>query len=207
MRWLWLALLLAGCADPDVSLLRGPATRSISVVQRSWHTQLCVAAPAAATDPLAPIAAGFPGARFLCFGFGERQWLVLSRHDPAEAISALFPSRAAVLMTVLRAPPVVAYGAEDAVTLDVPQASEAALRRFLRDGIVTDAAGRPERLRDGPYPGSVFFAATGTYDLFNTCNSWTADGLRHAGFPIEGPAVFAGPVMHQVRQIAATGRR
>ena len=197
-----LAWALAACATTTAPLPPGPATASIGVVERGWHTDLCVAAPARPGDPLAPFAAGFAGAHVLCFGFGERQYLL--GHDPGvlEMLSALLPSRSALLMTALRAPPEAAFGAGNVVTLRVPAASEAAVRRFIRESVRTDAAGQPMRLRDGPYPGSVYFAGTGTYDAVRTCNTWTADGLRRAGLPVAGPVVFAGQVMSQVRRIA-----
>ena len=198
-----LPLVLAGCATADTALLAGPATQQFSVVDRGWHTEICVAAATDAADPLAPFAAGFPGATELCFGFGERQWLVTHERGVAEMLSALLPSRAALLLTALRAPPVEAFGAADTVTLHVPPASAAALRRFIRRSTRFDAAGRPVRLAAGPYPGSVFFAATGTYDALSTCNTWSAAALRHAGVPVGGPVVFAGQVMAQVRRIAA----
>lgn len=204
-RWLpalALAFVLAGCAGVTAPLPPGPATRGIGIVERGWHTDLCVAAPTRPDDPLAPFAAGFAGARVLCFGFGERQYLLGGDHGVLEMLSALLPSRSALLMTVLSAPPEAAFGAADVVTLRVPAASEAAVRRFIRESVRSDAAGRPLRLQAGPYPGSVYFAGTGTYDAARTCNTWTADGLRRAGLPIGGPVVFAGQVMSQVRRIA-----
>ena len=51
------------------------------------------------------LASGFDGARFLCFGFGERQFVMAREHGVLATLSALLPSRAALLMTVLNAPP------------------------------------------------------------------------------------------------------
>ena len=145
--------------------------------------------------------------RVLCFGFGERQYLVSQDHGLLTELSALLPSRAALLMTALRAPPQAAFGAENVVVLHVSPAAEAALRRFIGRSLKRDAAGAPIRLRDGPYPGSVFWAAAGTYDAFSTCNTWTADGLRAAGVTLGGPIVFAGQVMSQAREAAAERQR
>ncbi|HET8996284.1 MAG TPA: DUF2459 domain-containing protein [Acetobacteraceae bacterium] len=198
-----LTFALAGCAAVIAPFPSGPATHAIGIAERSWHTDLCVAAPTRPDDPLAPFAVGFVGARFLCFGFGERQYLLGGDHGVLEMLSALLPSQSALLMTVLSAPPDAAFGAENVVTLRVPAASEAAVRGFIRDSVRLDADGRPVRLQGGPYPGSVFFAGTGTYDAVRTCNTWTADGLAAAGLSVGGPVLFAGQVMSQVRQIAA----
>ncbi len=154
-------------------------------------------------DPLATLAEGFAGAQVLCFGFGERQFFMTPDPGLLTHLSALLPSRSALLMTALRAPADAAFGAGNVVVLHVTPPAEAALRRFLWRSLELDAAGAPVRLADGPYPGSVFWAAVDTYDAFFTCNTWTADGLRAAGLPVGGPVVFAGQVMSQVRQIAA----
>ena len=197
-----LLALTVGCAIvPPAS--PGPPGAPVVVAERGWHTDLCVPAPATADDALAPLAAGFAGARFLCFGFGERQYLLSGHHGWLEKLSALLPSRAVVLMTALAAPPDAAFGAGNVVSLKLSRTGAASLRDFLRRAVLSDAAGRPLRLRDGPYPGSVFFAAAGTYDAIDTCNTWTAAGLRAAGLPVGGPVVFAGQVMSAARRIAA----
>lgn len=200
---LLLLLTLAGCATVPSALPTGPTPAQIAVAERAWHTDLCVTADQEAGDPLAALAADFPGARFLCFGFGERQYLLTAEPGFLEALSALLPSRAAVLMTALSAPPAAAFGPDKVIDLRVTEAGERALRAYLWRSLQIDATGKPAWLRDGFYPGSVFYAASRTYDIFNTCNTWTADGLRAAGFPVRGPVIFAGPLMSQLRQIAA----
>jgi len=69
------------------------------------------------------------------------------------------------------------------------------------------ARGRAVRLADGPYPGSVFLASTETYDLFNTCNTWTAAVLNDAGLPIDPRVLLADQVMQQVDRIATLQAR
>jgi hypothetical protein len=45
----------------------------------------------------------------------------------------------------------------------------------------------------------VFYAATGTYDLSHTCNTWTAEALRAAGAPVSAAGVvFAGQLLDQL---------
>jgi hypothetical protein len=65
--------------------------------------------------------------------------------------------------------------------------------------LAKDAAGMPRRLGPGPDPQSVFYAATGTYDLSHTCNTWTAEALRAAGAPVSAAGVvFAGQLLDQL---------
>lgn len=148
------------------------------------------------------LAQGFEGARFLCFGFGERQYVVTREYGVLAALSALLPSQAAVLMTVRRDSPGAAFGHSSVAILGVSDAGLTGLQMFLQHSVQTNAASGPVRLADGPYPGSVFFAATGTYDALYTCNTWTSDALRSAGLPIRGAVLFARDVMDQTRQLA-----
>jgi uncharacterized protein (TIGR02117 family) len=171
-----------------------PADRIVYVVQRDWHTDVGLPVEAL-TGPLAALEKSFPGARFLTFGFGERQFLVNRKVDVGAMLSALLPSQSALLMTALSATPERAFGAKSVAVLHVSRAGldriEAAIwREFERS-----AADEPILLADGPYPGSVFYAARDTYWGLYTCNTWTAETLREGGLPIPATGVlFAGQV-------------
>lgn len=195
-----LVAALAACSTVPLVPSPGPVTTTIVVARRAWHTDVCVRSEDAGPRVLA-LAQGFEGARFLCFGFGERQYVVTREHGVLAALSALLPGQAAVLMTALRDSPAAAFGRSSVVTLGVSDAGLTGLQMFLQHSVQTDATGGPVRLADGPYPGSVFFAATGTYDAFYTCNTWTSDALRSAGLPIRGTVLFARDVMDQARQL------
>ena len=66
------------------------------------------------------------------------------------------------------------------------------------------AAGEPRLLADGPYEGSVYYAARDTYYGLYTCNTWTADMLRAGDLPIPAAGVlFAGQVMGAANWIGA----
>jgi uncharacterized protein (TIGR02117 family) len=198
--------LLSGCAtlSPTPTPPPGAAARTehITVVGRGWHTDICLN-PMDAHDSL-DLARRFPGAAYLCFGFGERQYYMGRQTGPIEMLSALLPSSSALLVTALRVPPNAAFPGET-VDLSISRAGMTGLVAFIQKDVETGSGGNPIVLGPGPYPGSVFWAGRRTYDAFFTCNSWTADGLRAAGLPFRGNALFAGQVMDQVRRLAAAG--
>jgi uncharacterized protein (TIGR02117 family) len=198
--WL-MACVLAGCtATPRTPVPIGNAT--IYVVGRGWHTDIGLPVDEIASMPLAILQQDFPGARVLVFGFGERNYLMAHDAGSAEMLTALFPSKSAILMTALRTSPEEAFTAEQVVTLHVTQQSvdRIAMRIWQTIEKQPDASVRP--LAEGPYPGSVFYGATETYDAFHTCNTWTALVLQDAGLPVDPSGVlFADQVMHQARQI------
>ena len=196
-------MALAACAAVPPMPPAGPIAGSVVVVERGWHTDVCVRREDADAW-VASLARDFADARFLCFGFGDRQYVVSRDHGLLTIASALLPSRAAMLLTALRDTPAAAFGAANVVGLGVSRAGLAGLQAFLRHSTETDAAGLPVPLGNGPYPGSEFFAATGTYDGFYTCNTWIGDALRSAGLRVDDGMLFSGDVMRQVRRIAAS---
>jgi hypothetical protein len=198
---LGLLWMLAGCT-PAVGPLAPPGPATLYVIDRGWHTDIGLPADELA-GPLGALAQPFPGLRVLVLGFGERQYLLSRRADFGEMLSALLPSRSALLATALAGTPQAAFGSDSVVALAVSAAGlarvEAAIWQELeqRDGGAV-------RLAEGPYPGSVFYAARGTYDAFDTCNTWTMAMLHAGGLPISAAGVvFSGQVMAAARAIAA----
>ena len=97
MRLIALACLalLGGCAAlPPVP----DGEARLYVVGRGWHTDIGLPVDEI-HGPLASLEKGFPGVRYMVFGFGERQFY-MARHGASSAmLGALFPSDSAVLMT------------------------------------------------------------------------------------------------------------
>lgn len=197
--------LVSGCASVPQDAAIPDGSARIYVVERGWHTDIGLPVDEVPA-PLASLEGGFPGIRYMVFGFGERAYYMARDESSFTMLGALFPSDSAILLTALRAPPDVAFADYRVATLRLPQSGvdriAGAIWRSLekRD----DSA---VRLADGPYQGSVFYAGSETYDALYTCNTWTASLLRDAGFPVSTRVLFAGDVMRQAEQIAARQAR
>ena len=209
-RWTALARCLAGAwlltactaAPAPGDANAAPRNAIVYVIERGWHTDIGLPVEEM-TQPLATLQSDFPGARFLTFGFGERQFVLSREVTLGGMLTALLPSRSAILMTALRASPEAAFGADNVVPLHVTASGLARLHAALWSGLEQTATGEPRRLAHGPYVGSEFYAARDTYDGFNTCNTWTASMLRTAGVPMPTAGVlFVGQVMGAVRWLA-----
>ena len=171
------------------------------MVGRGWHTDIGLPVEEMA-GPLATLKTGFPGVRFLTFGFGERQFLMTRAATLGAMLHALLPSQSALLMTALRTTPEVAFGQSDVVVLHLSRAELQRIEATIWQEMERSPTGAPLLLAEGPYPGSVFYAARGTYDGLYTCNTWTADVLRAGGVPMPATGVlFAGQVMGMARWI------
>jgi hypothetical protein len=172
----------------------------IYVVRRGWHIDVGVAA-ADLMPPLSSLRATFPSARYLIFGFGDRHYLLSRGKSFPSTLVALWPGAALVLVTGLTAPPASAFGGNNIIELSVTAAQMRALQAFLWRTLVTDNdVSRP--YAQGPYAGSLYFAATARYSALHTCNTWVAEGLQAAQLPIRSRGVvFAGSLWRQVRHL------
>ncbi|PLP99678.1 DUF2459 domain-containing protein [Cupriavidus pauculus] len=196
-----MTLVMSGCATAPAAVA-APRVTTISVVERDWHTDICIRT-VDADARLMRVARGYDGSTYLCFGFGDRHYLITGERGPMTLLSALLPGDGAILLTILRDTPAAAFGAGNVVDLELDEAGIGRLRAFLNRTVQENDAGEPQGLGNGPYPGGLYFGATARYNGFYTCNTWTADGLREAGIPMHGPVLFAEGVMRQVRDLAA----
>lgn len=220
--WVWASVaittagMLAGCAGgllpPDVSApTRAPphastngAEVTIGVLKEGWHTGLVV--PVAEMSPsLSGLHHWFPKAKYLVFGWGNRAFYTARHPGLGAALSALLPSASVVFVRGLPRSPetVLPPGAELRWVCAFPEEVsklDTYLGYYLRKG----PSGRAISVGTGPLPDSRFFASTGTYDAFHTCNTWTVAGLEFAGLPVSAEGiVFAGQVMSEIRTLRA----
>ena len=194
--------VLLGCTPP-VGNAGPPGPAIVYVVDRGWHTDVGLPADEI-HGPLASLESRFPGVQFFTFGFGERQFFISRQPNLGESLSALLPSASALLVTGLIATPQAAFGAAHVVVLHVSGDGLARIEAAIWQELETSPGTTARPLANGPYEGSLFYAARGTYDAFNTCNTWTADILHAGGLPISAAGVlFSGQVMGMARAIAA----
>lgn len=125
---------------------------------------------------------------YLGFGWGERE---LYRHlTPLEQIpfnqawSALFSGKHPATLHVqgfqeLPQAPMATF----LIPLTLTPAQYQALNQFLLESFERNQQGEMIWLNVSRQRHSSFYAATGNYSVWNTCNSWTAQGLNAAQLP------------------------
>ena len=202
------ALWLASCAPAAAPLPAEaePRTRTVHVLSNGWHTAVIVPRAAAAATGLLPEAAHFPDANYLEFGWGDRKYY------PAEEATLGLTLRAALVPT-----PAIMHMAGRARLPETGEGREVVRAPLTEDGFralvgaVAESFERPEGgpaapVGPGLYPQSRFYAATGRFHLFNTCNTWTARVLRAGGVPISPAGVItAGDLMERLRAAVEPG--
>jgi len=183
-----------------------PPTEVIYVISGGWHTELGLLRKAL-SGPLAALDQDFPSARYLVFGWGAHDYYMAANPGIGDLLRATAPGPAAMLIIPLQISPEMSFGASNVFVLPAPPEGIQRLTQFLWDYLAVDKEGPPRRIGTGPYPQSVFYASTGTYNLGHTCNTWTAEALRIAGLPVSAAGVvFAGQVLDQLPPILETAR-
>ena len=179
---------------------RSSTSTVIYVVRRGWHIDIGFAA-GDLSPPLASLSSRLPGARYLVFGFGDRQVLMNKDQGLPEKFAALWPGKGVVLLTGLTAPPMEAFGAGQVIALTVTAAQSRAAQAFVWNSLSKQYQS-VDPSEAGPYPGSLYFRANSGYSGFHTCNTWAAEVLKAAGMPIRSTGtIFAWQLWTQVSKI------
>jgi uncharacterized protein (TIGR02117 family) len=195
------AILLSDCSAPNPPAT-APRDATIYVVGRGWHTDIGLPVEEI-TAPLSALKAKLPGVRYLVIGFGDRTFLLSRAATPFSMLGALLPGRGALLVTALRATPQEAFGASDVVALRISRADLDHLQARLWREFELASSAMPIVLTDGPYAGSLFYAASAPYSGLYTCNTWTAEMMGAGGLPMPIGVLFAGQVMGMARWFAS----
>ena len=181
-----------------------PSLHSVYVVRRGYHTDIGLKV-GDLTGPLAAVAARFPAAQTILVGFGDRTFVTTRRRWLGDWLLALLPGRGAMLVTGLRTTPAAAFGTSSVVRLVLDEQHFDGVEAYVNASFAV-AQGSPVWIADGPYRGSLFYASSRTYDLLDTCNTWTSAALRSGG--LDAPVAFtlvSSQTMHAARRLAAEG--
>lgn len=202
-----LLLLLQGCSGMPQRPASADAERAgplkiIYVARRGWHIDVGFGI-SDIEPPLASTLGYFAAPGYLFFGFGDKHYLLAKHKSFPGILAALWPGAGMILTTALVATPEQAFGDEHVVRLTLSAAQLRAAQAFVWDSLSKEE-GTPALYGDGPYAGSLYFAAAPRYSAVYTCNTWAAEVLQAAGLPIQrNGIVFATQLWSQVRRIDA----
>jgi uncharacterized protein (TIGR02117 family) len=182
----------------------GETRVAVYVTSNGWHSAIVV--PRAALPPGAiPEAADFSDAPFLSLGWGDAEYF--PERDPTTGMAlraALQPTPAVLHLAGLPFHPRDVFPADEVVELEASTQGFEALIAYLDAAFDRDGAKRAQASEPGLYRFSLFYPAKGEFHLFNTCNTWTARGLKAGGWPIRvSGTVTVEELMAQVRPLAA----
>lgn len=173
------------------------------VDSHGWHTGVILPVARIPRDLDWPIARDFRGYDFIEVGWGHKAFYMARRFDVGLAFSALFGVSPSVLHVCGVSGSPAEYFVES--TVYEVRATPVQFRRLcasIAAATRRDASGGAIYLGRGLYGASRFYDANGRYYFPNTCNYWTAERLRLAGYDVS-PLVglSAGGVAMQVRRL------
>ena len=204
----FLLLLLPACSSMPQRAVQARSADAASrttifVARRGWHIDIGFRTLDIQV-PLASLSPQLARSQYVFFGFGDRHYLVAKNKNFPGLLAALWPGAGVVLVTMLAATPEQAFGDEHVIRLTVSADEARAAQTFVWDSLLQENA-VPVFYRDGPYEGSLFFAAAPEYSAVHTCNTWAAEVLRAAELPVHSRGVvFAWQLWSQTQRIEGT---
>lgn len=198
------ALAVSSCG-PDLSqCMPAPGNDLIYVVSHGWHAEFGIPVEEL-DDSLDFLRQLYPGAQVIMFGYGKKTFITAPADTFSEYFLGPLPGPAVIQVVGLRASPLKAYSPENTVVLDLPSGGSKALSAYIWGELSKDTSGNPMEVARSTEPDGVFYASESEYNLFHTCNTWTADALARSGFPISADyVIFSNQVMNWVNTIAET---
>lgn len=205
-----LLILPVGCASLPPMAQRGPESPgdrpvAVYVLGHGWHTGIVVPAGEMVSQ-LPALESRYGGAPFLEFGWGDKDFYQAEEITVGLALKAsLWPTAAVMHVAAVPANVDAYFPRSEVHRLCLTRSSFDALVRFITGSFRRAEGGDLLPLGWGLYGDSHFYEAVGDYTLFNTCNTWTAKGIKSAGFDID-PAfkLTVGSVMGFLRGLDPT---
>jgi uncharacterized protein (TIGR02117 family) len=197
-----LALLVAACTGGAGQLPAGPALdHRLYVTSNDWHTRIVLAAGAIGPG-LIPERADLAPAAWLAIGWGDATYYPMVDPPSRYAVkAALLPTASVLHLVPMRDAPRSFPGFE-VLEIRVTGAGLQAMLEAIDADFERAGTKRAPVAAPGLYPESLFYPATGTFHLFNTCNRWVAQQLQTAGVPVRATAVItAEDLMRQLRPL------
>lgn len=197
-----LGLLFSGCATkPYVVNFTGEITdtakNQVHVVSHGWHTGFVI--PATPMQIVIPeLKQRFADVPYIEFGWGDRGFYQAQEITSGLTMRTIFWPTESVMHAVA-----VPTNAEDYFpnseieNFCLGDRELSSLISFITSSFYRNSSGEIQPTKKGIYGDSQFYQGVGNFYLMNTCNSWTAKGLKSAGMN-SSPAfkLTAGSVMN-----------
>lgn len=189
-------------------LVPSPATAADSVVvvsSNGWHTGIAIPRGAIGEVDI-PELADFPDAAWFEFGWGDAEYYPAPDPTLGMALKAgLLPTAAVIHVIGMPAPPEATFPTMEHVAVPIDPDGLQRLVGYLDATFERHGAVRASPSAPGEYSFSAFYPATGSFHLFNTCNTWVARGLAAAGLPVDSTGVVrAEELMTRVRPLSSS---
>lgn len=171
-------------------------SQQIYVVRQGLHTGFVLPASTVKTH-LPEVFESFSGSPYIEFGWGDMDYYqseVVTFGMTAKAV--FWPTRSVIRAVAIPESPDIHFTDNEMEALCLDQKQYSLLIAFILQSFSRDNDGHIIKTMESEDGNSRFYKAEGVYYLWNTCNTWTAKGLKSTGWNIS-PAfkITPGSVM------------
>ena len=199
---LLIIIILGGCsAKPYIvsyaEEFEGSGQNEVYVVSHGWHTGFVIPAPEI-QRVIPELERRFGNTPYIEFGWGDKGFYQAKETTLGLTLRAIFWPTESVVHSVAVPQKVEEYFSNSEVTkLCLSDGELSALIGFISSSFYRDKSGNLLELQKGIYGDSKFYSGVGDFYLMNTCNRWTAKGLKSIGMDISPKLkLTAGSVMN-----------
>jgi len=199
---LLIIIILGGCsAKPNIvsyaEKFEGFGQNGVYVVSHGWHTGFVIPAPEIQGE-IPELEQRFGNTPYIEFGWGDKGFYQAKETTLGLTLRAIFWPTESVVHSVAVPQKVEEYFSNSEVAkLCLSDGELSALIGFISSSFYRDKNGNLLELQKGIYGDSKFYSGVGDFYLMNTCNRWTAKGLKSIGMEISPTLkLTAGSVMN-----------
>ena len=199
---LLIIIILGGCsAKPYIvsyaEKFEGSGQNGVYVVSHGWHTGFVIPAPEI-QGVIPELEQRFVDIPYIESGWGDKGFYQAKETTSGLTLRAIFWPTESVVHSVAVPQKVEEYFSNSEVAkLCLSDGELSALIGFISRSFFRDKSGNLLELQKGIYGDSQFYSGVGDFYLMNTCNRWTAKGLKSIGMDISPTLkLTAGSVMN-----------
>ena len=178
--------------------LQDDSLKTIYLIKQRWHTAIVFHTEDVDTTIL-PEVKYFKGAELIDIGWGDEAFYQHPDFDWDLAYQALFYPTPSTLRVEGIFILMIEYFnlSEIVVELKITNEQLKILQGYISDTIWRDEKNQHKVLSTQYLNRVYFLKANGEYQLFNTCNTWLANGLEQAGFDLEDNIILTEQLFNE----------
>jgi len=188
--------------------LQDDSLHTIYLIKQRWHTAIVFHTEDIDTIILPEVKYfsqrdGFPkGAELIDIGWGDEAFYQHPDFDWDLAYQAImYPTPSTLRVEGIFISMLEYFNiSEIVVELKINDKQLRILQTYISDTVWRNEKNEHKVLNTQYLDRVYFFKAKGEYHLFNTCNTWLADGLKRAGFEIEDNIVLTEQLFNEAAQ-------
>jgi uncharacterized protein (TIGR02117 family) len=182
-------LFLSACSDkPNViqhpEKYRSAGNHQVYVVSHGWHTGFVIPSKKV-YEAIPALQDRFGLSINIEFGWGDKKFYQAEKITTGLVIRAILWPTETVVHAVAVPENVNGYFSNSEVErLCLNDSEITSLVAYISNSFSKNNLAEIESVSEGIYGDSQFYKGAGSYHMFNTCNEWTAKGLKSLGMDI-----------------------